>query len=91
MSEMLWYRVARQLRLHPEEGERAEEMNMLEISRILAAAGASLAGVALTVYGIAHALNGDAGWEATFGIWGMIVGILATIVGLVMHQRLAED
>lgn len=64
---------------------------MLEFSRILTAAGATFAGVAFTVYGIGHALRGDAGWEATFGLWGTILGIVATIVGLAMHHRLAED
>lgn len=64
---------------------------MLEISRILTAAGATLAGVAFTVYGIAHSVRHDPGWEVNFGIWGMIIGVLATIVGMVMHHRLAED
>lgn len=41
--------------------DRVEEINMLEVSRILAAAGATLAGVAFTVYGIAHSIRGDAG------------------------------
>lgn len=64
---------------------------MLEFSRILTAGGATLAGVAFTVYGIAHSIRGDAGWEATFGVWGMILGLIATAIGWVMHDRLAED
>ena len=72
-------------------GARAEEMNMLEMSRILTAAGATLAGVAFTVYGIAHSVRHEPGWELQFGIWGMIIGLLATVVGLIIHHRLAED
>ena len=64
---------------------------MLEVSRILTAFGASLAGVAFTVYGIAHSVRGETGWEATFGVWGIIIGILAVVVGMIMHHRLAED
>lgn len=64
---------------------------MLEFSRILTAAGATLAGVAFTVYGIAHAVRHEPGWELNVGVWGMIIGITATIVGLFMHHRLAED
>lgn len=64
---------------------------MLELSRILTAAGATLAGVAFTVYGIAHSVRHEPGWELQFGIWGMIVGLVATVVGLIMHHRLAED
>ncbi len=64
---------------------------MLEFSRILTAAGATLAAVAFTVYGIANSVRGDVGWEGTFGVWGMIIGILATIIGLIMHHQLAED
>lgn len=72
-------------------GARAEEMNMLELSRILTAGGASLAGVAFTVYGIAHSVRHEPGWEVDFGIWGTIIGLIAVVVGLVMHHRLAED
>lgn len=88
---MFWHWVARQLWSRPSVGVRAEELNMLEFSRILTAAGATLAGVAFTVYGIAHSVRHEPGWELNFGVWGMILGIVATIVGLVMHHRLAED
>lgn len=64
---------------------------MLEFSRILTAAGASLAGVAFTVYGIAHSVRHEPGWEVNFGIWGVIIGIIAVVIGLIMHSRLAED
>ena len=64
---------------------------MLEVSRILTAAGATLMGVAFTVYGIAHSVRHEPGWELNFGVWGMIVGLIALVIGLVMHNRLAED
>lgn len=64
---------------------------MLEFSRILTAAGAALAGTAFTVYGIAHSVRNDPGWEVNFGFWGTIIGILAVVIGMIMHHRLAED
>lgn len=64
---------------------------MLEFSRILTALGASLAGTAFTVYGIAHAVRNDPGWEVSFGFWGTIIGLVAVVIGLIMHKQLAED
>lgn len=64
---------------------------MLEFSRILTAGGAALAGVAFTVYGIAHSVRNEPGWELDFGIWGTIVGIIAVVVGLIMYNRLVEE
>lgn len=64
---------------------------MLELSRILTAAGATMAGVFFTVYGIGIAVHDGGEWEATLGLWGMIISLVATVVGLVMHHRLAED
>lgn len=64
---------------------------MLELSRILAAGGATLAGTCFTVYGIAHSVRNDPGWEVTLGFWGTIIGIVLCIVGMIMHHQLAED
>lgn len=64
---------------------------MLEFSRILTALGATLAGVSFTVYGIGHSYRGEPGWEASLGLWGTVIGIIAVVIGLIMHNRLAED
>lgn len=88
---MFWQWAAEQVGSLPKVGKWAEEIIMLEFSRILTAFSATLAGVAFTVYGIAHSVRYEPGWEETFGIWGMVLGVLGTIVGLVMHGRLAED
>lgn len=64
---------------------------MLEFSRILTAGGATLASVAFLIYGLGHSYRNEAGWEATLGVWGIVVGLVATVVGLLMHHRLAED
>lgn len=64
---------------------------MLEFSRILTAAGATFAGVFFTVYGIGVSVRGAGEWETTLGLWGMVVSVIALVIGLVMHHRLAED
>lgn len=64
---------------------------MLEFSRILTAFSATFAAVCFTVYGIGHSVRYETGWEVTLGFWGMWAGIVGTIVGLIMHHRLAED
>lgn len=83
--------IADQVLALPATGVRAGEFTMLEVSRILTALGAVLASVAFVVYGIAHSVRHEPGWELQFGIWGMIIGTIACVVGLVMHHNLAEE
>lgn len=64
---------------------------MLELSRILTAGGATLAGTAFTVYGIGHSVRNDTGWEVTLSVWGMIIGLIALAIGWFIHTRLAEE
>lgn len=64
---------------------------MLEVSRILTAAGATFAGVFFTVYGIGVSVRDAGDWETTLGLWGTIISLVVTVIGLVMHHRLAED
>ena len=64
---------------------------MLEISRILTAAGATLAGVGFTVYGIGYSVRDGGEWDATLGGWATIIVLIAVAVGMFMHHRLADD
>lgn len=64
---------------------------MLELSRILTAAGATFAGVFFTVYGIGVSVRDGGAWETTLGLWGTVISLVVMVVGWVMHDRLAED
>lgn len=64
---------------------------MLELSRIVTAAGWTAFAVGVTVYGIGISVDGAGEWEATLGLVLTIVGALAGVIGMVMHHQLAED
>ncbi len=63
---------------------------MAEIARILTALGAVAATVGLVVYGMGRAYVRDGDFEITIGLWLMVIGMIATIVGLVLHHRTEE-
>jgi hypothetical protein len=70
---------------------RDEGTTMLELSRIVTAAGWTAFGVGFTVYGIGVAVDGAGIWEANLGLIMTIVGIIAGIAGMVVHHQLQED
>ena len=63
---------------------------MAEIARILTALGAVAATVGLVVYGMGRAYVREGDFEITIGLWLMVIGTIATIVGLVLHNRTEE-
>ncbi|HWV23418.1 MAG TPA: hypothetical protein VNZ58_04440 [Thermomicrobiales bacterium] len=63
---------------------------MLEFSRILTAAGWTAFGVGFTIYGIGLAVRNEI-WETNFGLILAIVGVVAGVIGMVMHRQLFED
>ena len=60
---------------------------MQELSRIITAAGAVAASTGLTIYGMGASYFEPGDFELTLGLWMMIVGAVATVVGLVMYNR----
>jgi hypothetical protein len=62
-----------------------------EIPRILASLGASVAPVGLVIYamGIAYRERRDA--DVTLGIWLMVIGLLALVVGLAWLYFAPDD
>jgi hypothetical protein len=63
---------------------------MAEIGRILTALGSVAATVGLVVYGMGRAFVRDGDFEITVGLWLMVAGVIATIIGLVLYSRTAE-
>jgi hypothetical protein len=70
---------------------RDEGTIMLELSRIITAAGWTAFGVGFTIYGVGIAVEDGGAWEANLGLILTIVGIIAGVVGMVMHHQLQED
>lgn len=65
---------------------------MLEISRIVASLGAVTASSGVVIYGIAVSYLNPDDFQSDVGIWLMIVGMIATIGGLVLYrQHFAEE
>lgn len=66
---------------------------MLEISRIVTALGAVAASSGLIIYGIGASYLTPDDFETTLGLWLMILGTLATVIGLALYKRnfLEED
>ena len=60
---------------------------MQELSRIITAAGAVAASTGLTIYGMGASYFEPGDFELTLGLWMMILGVIATIVGLVMYRQ----
>lgn len=69
------------------------ESTMLEISRIVTALGTVVASTGLVVYGMGTSYTSPGEFETTAGLWMMILGVVATVVGLVIYRReyLEED
>ncbi len=63
---------------------------MAEIGRILTALGSVTATVGLVVYGMGRSFVRDGDFEITIGLWLMVIGVIATVIGLVLHNRTAE-
>ena len=60
---------------------------MQELSRIITAAGAVAASTGLTIYGMGASYVEPGDFELTLGLWMMILGVIATVAGLVMYNR----
>lgn len=64
---------------------------MAEASRILTALGLVAASVGLTVYGIGAAIAVPQDFQMRTGIILMVVGVIATAVGILMSKRIPEE
>ena len=64
---------------------------MLELSRILTAAGLVVASVGFVVYGMGAAFVEPRDWEMNLGIIMMIGGVTATVIGIIMYRQAVED
>lgn len=64
---------------------------MLEMGRILSAAGLSIASAGLIVYGMggSHAIPSDS--TMNIGLILMVGGLIAAIVGIVLYRQTTED
>lgn len=63
---------------------------MAEISRILTAGGLVMASSGLIVYGIGASFVEPHDFELTIGLWAMILGSIAAVIGIVMSKRIEE-
>jgi uncharacterized membrane protein YfcA len=64
---------------------------MAEISRILTAVGLVAAATGLNFYGIGVAFVEPGGLSRDAGIYLMIGGVIAAVIGIVMSKRLPEE
>lgn len=60
---------------------------MLEISRIVTSIGAVAASSGLTIYGIGVSFVDPGGYQVTVGLWLMVLGVIATVAGLVLYRQ----
>jgi hypothetical protein len=64
------------------------EWEMQEISRIITSIGAVVASTGLVVYGMGVSyVEADGAMEVTLGLWMMILGVIASVVGLVLYRQ----
>ncbi len=63
---------------------------MAEISRILTAAGLVIASTALVIYGIGASFVEPRDYQLNIGIWGMIIGVVIAVIGIIMSKRIPE-
>ena len=64
---------------------------MAEISRILTAVGLVAASTGLTLYGIGVAFVEPGGLSRDSGIVLMIIGVIASAIGIVMSKQIPEE
>jgi uncharacterized membrane protein YfcA len=64
---------------------------MAENSRILTAVGLVAASTGLTLYGIGIAFVEPGGLARDSGIVLMIVGVIASVIGIVMSKQIPEE
>jgi uncharacterized membrane protein YfcA len=64
---------------------------MAEISRILTAVGLVAASTGLTLYGIGVAFVEPGGLARDSGIFLMIAGVIAAVIGIVMSKQIPEE
>ena len=60
---------------------------MQEISRILTSLGAVVASSGLVVYGMGASYSSPGDFEVNLGLWMMILGVIAAIVGIVLYRQ----
>lgn len=60
---------------------------MLEISRIVTSLGAVVASSGLIIYGIGASYVDPGDFATAFGLWSMILGTIAAIIGLVLYRQ----
>ncbi|HYH11138.1 MAG TPA: hypothetical protein VD789_02195 [Thermomicrobiales bacterium] len=64
---------------------------MMELSRIITAVGAVVASTGLILYGIGASYVQPNDFETTATLWMMIIGLVATAIGLVMYRRAYQE
>ena len=64
---------------------------MLEIGRILTAAGLVAASTGLVVYGMGVAFVEPRDYEMNIGLFLMIAGVIASVVGVVLYRQYSVD
>lgn len=60
---------------------------MQEFSRILTALGAVVASSGLIIYGVGASFVTPGDFETSVGLWMMILGVIATVIGWLMYHR----
>lgn len=60
---------------------------MHEIARIVTSLGAVVASSGLIIYGLGASYVTPDNFEMTLGLWMMILGVIATIVGVVLYRQ----
>ena len=64
---------------------------MLEVSRILTAAGLVAASTGLVVYAMGAAFVDPRSYEMNIGIVLMIAGVIATVIGVGLYRKESVD